>query len=70
MARLFVTSNDQAVRVEIDQNEIDGTVQAFCDQATCGTDIVAGERCANGDHSLSDVVEVVSRHVDQHRSGS
>jgi hypothetical protein len=71
MARLFVTSDDRSVRVEIDHNEIDGTYQAFClspDHAPGPTpDVIAGERCANGSHPLSDVVEVVSRHADQHR---
>ena len=70
MARLFVTSDDQSVRVEIDHNEIDGTYQAFClstDHAPGATpDVIAGERVANGDHPLADVVEVVGRHVDQH----
>lgn len=65
MARIFVTSDDRCVRVEIDYNMIEDEYSAVCD--SCGRDVVAGER----DRAiLAEVTSMAGIHADQHGDAS
>lgn len=67
MARVFVTSDDESVRVEIDTNPLEETYSAVCAAHGTPVDYVAETRER---FNFEDTVEVAKIHVDSHGRAS